>query len=136
MGHTKKITEAIITGRTISGKEAEEEGYVTKAVPEADLDAEIAALARAIALLPRDAVVLGKVARRHMLDRMGLTCLKEVITYHTLSTSISYNEDERNLMFIKDREGMGEREAFHKMHEQYEERLNKTKYFRSYDPNK
>jgi enoyl-CoA hydratase len=134
MGHTKKTIEAIITGRTISGKEAEEEGYVTKAVPEADLDNEVTALARAIALLPRDAVVMGKVARRHMLERLGLTCLKEVITYHTLSTSIHYEEDERDLMFIRDRETMGEREAFHKMHEQYEERLNKTKYFRSYVP--
>ena len=95
---------------------------------------EVQNLARAIALLPRDAVVMGKVARRHMLDRLGVTCLKEVITYHTLSTSIHYEEDEKNLMFIKDREGMGERAAFHKMHEQYEARLNKTKYFRSYNP--
>jgi hypothetical protein len=77
---------------------------------------------------------MGKVARRHMLSRLGLTNLKEVITYHTLSTSIKYEEDEKNLMFIKDREGMGERAAFHKMHEQYEARLNKTKYFRSYRP--
>jgi hypothetical protein len=30
--------------------------------------------------------------------------------------------------------GMGERAAFHKMHEQFEARLNKTKYFRSYNP--
>ena len=134
MGHTKKITEAIITGRTISGKEAEEEGYVTKAVPEADLVNETESLARAIALLPRDAVVMGKVARRHMLDRLGLTCLKEVITYHTFSTNLRYEDDERDLMFIRDRESMGEREAFHKMHEKYEERLNKTKFFRSYDP--
>jgi len=39
-------------------------------------------------------------------------------------------------MFIKDREGMGEREAFHKLHEKYEAALNKTKYFRSYAPEK
>ena len=134
MGHTKKVVEAIVTGRTISGKEAEEEGYVTKAVPEADLVNEVEGLARAIALLPRDCVVMGKVARRHMLERLGLTCLKEVITYHTFSTNLKYSEDERDLMFIRDRETMGEREAFHKMHEKYEERLNKTKYFRSYDP--
>jgi enoyl-CoA hydratase len=136
MGHTKKIVEAIITGRTISGKEAEEEGYVTKAVPEADLDSEVQNLARAIALLPRDAVVMGKVARRHMMERLGVTSLKEVITYHTLCTNLKYEPDEKELMFIRDREGMGEKAAFHKMHEQYEERLNKTKYFRSYDPNK
>ncbi len=135
MGHTKKIVEAIITGRTISGKESEEEGYVTKAVPEAELESEVQNLARAIALLPRDAVVMGKVARRHMLERLGVTSLKEVITYHTLCTNLKYEDDEKELMFIRDREGMGEKAAFHKMHEKYEERLNKTKYFRSYDPN-
>ena len=136
MGHTKKINELIITGRTISGKEAEEVGYVTKTVPEEDLESEVHGLATAISVLPRDAIVMGKVARRHMSDRMGLSTLKEVITYHTLSTNISYTPDEKDLMFIKDREGMGEREAFHKMHEKYEEALNKTKYFQSYDPRK
>ncbi len=136
MGHTKKVEEILLTGRTISGKEAEEAGYVTRAVPEADLESEVYNLAAAIALLPRDAVVIGKVARRHMLDRLGVTCLKEVITYHTLCTNLKYEDDEKELMFIKDREGMGERAAFHKMHEQYEARLNKTKYFKSYRPEK
>ena len=136
MGHTKKVEEILLTGRTISGKEAEEAGYVTKAVPEAELESEVHNLAMAIALLPRDCVVMGKFARRHMLDRLGLTNLKEVIAYHSFSTNLHYEPDERELMFIKDREGMGEREAFHKMHEQYEARLNKTKYFRSYRPEK
>jgi enoyl-CoA hydratase len=136
MGHTKKIEEILLTGRTISGDEAEEAGYVTKAVPEADLESEVHNLAAAIALLPRDCVVMGKFARRHMLSRLGLTNLKEVILYHTFSTNLKYSDDERELMFIRDRESMGEREAFHKMHEKYEERLNKTKYFRSYRPEK
>ena len=94
------------------------------------------ALATAISILPRDAIVMGKVARRHMADRMGLSTLKEVITYHTLSTNISYTPDEKDLMFIKDREGMGEKAAFHKLHEKYEEALNKTRYFKSYDPDR
>jgi enoyl-CoA hydratase len=136
MGHTKKVEEILLTGRTISGVEAEEAGYVTKAVPEADLESEVYNLAAAIALLPRDCVVMGKFARRHMLDRLGLTNLKEVILYHTFSTNLKYSPDERELMFIRDRESMGERAAFHKMHELYEERLNKTKYFRSYRPEK
>jgi len=136
MGHTKKINELIITGRTISGKEAEEVGYVTKTVPEEDLEAEVHALATAVSILPIDAIVMGKVARRHMADRMGLSTLKEVITYHTLSTNITYTEDEKDLMFIKDRDGMGEKEAFHKLHEKYEAALDKTKYFQSYDPRK
>jgi enoyl-CoA hydratase len=136
MGHTKKVEEILLTGRTISGIEAEEAGYVTKAVPEEELESEVRNLASAISLLPRDAVVMGKVARRHMLERLGVTSLKEVITYHTLCTGLKYEPDERELMFIRDREGMGERAAFHKMHEQYEARLDKTKYFRSYRPDK
>jgi enoyl-CoA hydratase/carnithine racemase len=136
MGHTKKVEEILLTGRTISGDEAEEAGYVTKAVPEADLVDEVHNLAAAISLLPRDCVVMGKFARRHMLSRLGLTNLKEVILYHTFSTNLKYNEDERELMFIRDRESMGEREAFHKMHEAYEARLDKTKYFKSYRPDK
>lgn len=136
MGHTKKVVECILTGRAISGKEAEEAGYITKAIPAEDLESETRNLAAAISILPRDAIVMGKVARRHMLDRLGLTCLKEVITYHTLSTNVGYTRDERDLMFIKDRESMGEREAFHKLHDKYEEALSKTKYFKSYDPSK
>ncbi|HJX13160.1 MAG TPA: enoyl-CoA hydratase/isomerase family protein [Dehalococcoidales bacterium] len=136
MGHTKKVEEILLTGRTISGVEAEEAGYCTKAVPEADLESEVHNLAAAISLLPRDCVVMGKFARRHMLERLGVHSLKEVILYHTFSTNLKYSDDEKELMFIRDRETMGERAAFHKMHEKYEERLNKTKYFRSYRPEK
>jgi len=136
MGHTKKVNEILLTGRTISGKEAEEVGYCTKAIPEADLASEVHSLASAISILPRDAIVMGKVARRHMLERMGVTSLKEVITYHTLCTSLQYTDDEKDLMFIRDRETGGEREAFHKMHEKYDEALAKTKYFRNYEPPK
>jgi enoyl-CoA hydratase len=136
MGHTKKVVEALITGRTIGGKEAEEIGYCTKTVPAAILDEEVHHLAGAIAVLPRDVVVMGRVSRRHMMDRMGLTTLKEVITYHTLSVNLKYSQDERDHIFIKDREGMGEREAFHKLHEKYDEALEKTQYFKNYVPPK
>ena len=76
MGHTKKVMECLLTGRTVSGKEAEEIGYCTKAVPAAILESEVHHLAGAIAVLPRDVVVMGRVARRHMYDRMGLTTLE------------------------------------------------------------
>jgi enoyl-CoA hydratase len=134
MGHTKKVVECLLTGRTVSGKEAEEIGYCTKAVPEKILENEVHHLAGAIAVLPRDVVVMGRVARRHMMDRMGLTTLKEVITYHTLSVNLKYSPDERELMFIRDREGMGEKEAFHKMHAVYDAALEKTQYFKNYNP--
>lgn len=136
MGHTKKVLEILLTGRTISGTEAEEIGYCTKAVPAADLDNEVKHLAGAISVLPRDVIVMGRVARRHMMDRMGLTTLKEVITYHTLSVNLKYTKDERDLMFIREREGKGEKEAFHQMHAKYDEALAKTKFFRNYEPPK
>ena len=136
MGYTKKMTEFILTGRTVSGTEAEEIGIVNKAVPAEDLESEVYNLAKAISVLPRDAIVMGKVSRRHTLSALGMDRLSEVIVYHTLATGIKYTEDEKDLMFIKDRETMGHREAFHKLHEKYEAALNETKYFRSYDPRK
>ncbi len=136
MGYTKKMTELILTGRTVSGSEAEEIGIVNKAIPEEDLESDVYKLARAISILPRDAIVMGKVARRHTLSALGMDRLSEVIVYHTLSTSIRYTEDEKDLMFVKDRESMGHRDAFHKLHEKYEAALNETKYFRSYHPKK
>ena len=131
-GHTKKLTELLITARTISGKEAEEIGIITKAVPLEDLAEEVYNLAKAICLLPLDAIALGKMARKHAYDAIGLTSLKGAITYHTLGTNLTYRPDEKEALFIRDREMMGEREAFHKLHEMAEEALGKTKYFKSY----
>ena len=59
MGYTKKMTEFILTGRTVSGTEAEEIGIVNKAVPFEDLESEVYNLAKAISVLPRDAIVMG-----------------------------------------------------------------------------
>ncbi len=136
MGHTKKMTEFTITGRTISGAEAVDVGIFNKAVPAEELEDEVYKLAKAISVLPRDAIVMGKVSRRHTMSALGMNRLSEAIVYHTLSTGIKYTDDETDLMFIKDRESMGHREAFHKMHQKYEEALNETKYFKSYDPRK
>ena len=131
-GHTKKLTELLITARTISGKEAEEIGIMNKAVPPEDLEQEVYGLAKAICLLPMDAIALGKMARKHAYDAIGLTSLKGAITYHTMGTNLTYRPDEKEALFIRDRESMGEREAFHKLHEMAEDALSKTKYFKSY----
>ncbi len=134
MGHTKKITELLITARTISGEEAEQIGIITKAVPPEDLEGEVYGLAKAICLLPTDAIALGKMCRRHVYEAVGLTSLMNSIVYHTLGTNITYRPDEKENLFIRDRESLGEKEAFHKLHEGFEEALNKTKYFKSYRP--
>jgi enoyl-CoA hydratase len=134
-GNAKKITELLITGRTISGLEAEEMGIITKAVPEKDLDSEVYNLAKAICVVPRDAIVMGKIARRHTYDQIGALLLDSAVVYHTLGTNIRYVEDEKNVMFIREREKKGTaREAFHNFHQVFEEALERTKYFKSYVP--
>src|SRR4030042_5598981 len=40
MGHTKKVEEILLTGRTIGGKEAGEAGYVNTSIPDEDLESE------------------------------------------------------------------------------------------------
>ncbi|PIP05241.1 MAG: hypothetical protein CO012_11705 [Syntrophobacterales bacterium CG_4_8_14_3_um_filter_49_14] len=131
MGHGKKITELLITGRTINADEAELSGIITKAVELEDLEQEVYGLAKAICLLPRDAIAIGKQCRRHAYDAMGATTLMGGTTYHTVGTNLTYQEDEKEQIFIRDREKVGERDAFHKLHVAFEEALNKTKYFKS-----
>ena len=132
-GHNKKTVELLITGRTVNGPEAEQIGIVTRAVPDEDLAQETYNLARAICVIPRDAIVIGKMARRHTYDQVGAIQLDSSITYHTLGTNIGYASDEKDLMFIKNREQMGTaKEAFQKFHQIFEEALDKTKYFKSY----
>ena len=135
-GHTKKMTEFILTGRTVSGADAVEIGLFNTAVSADKLEKEVYNLAKAISVLPRDAICMGKVARRHTLSALGMDRFSEVIVYHTLATGIKYTDDEKDLMFIKDRETMGHKEAFHKLHDKYEAALEETEYFKSYDPRK
>ncbi|MFH1484638.1 MAG: enoyl-CoA hydratase/isomerase family protein [Chloroflexota bacterium] len=134
MGHTKKIVELLITGRTISGQEAEQIGIVTRAVEPEILEHEVYSLAKALCLIPSDAVAIGKMSRKNMAESLGLINLLGQSTYHTLATNLHYRPEERQTVFIRDREKMGAKAAFHKLHEQFEEALDKTKYFRSYRP--
>lgn len=132
-GHTKKTVELLITGRTISGAEAEQIGIATKAVPEADLASEVYNLAKAVCVVPRDAVVMGKLARRHTYNQVGALQVDSAIVYHTLGTNIRYEKDERQMMFIKSREESGTAKgAFAKFHRVFEDALEKTKFFKSY----
>ncbi|MEW6034677.1 MAG: enoyl-CoA hydratase-related protein [Chloroflexota bacterium] len=130
-GHAKKIRELLITGRAIAAREAESCGIITRAVPDADLESEVRALARAICVLPRDAIVMGKMCTRQTLDSVGFLNPDASVVYHTLGTNIKYEQDEEELMFIKGREEMGARSAFHRHHELFEAALDRTKYFRS-----
>ncbi len=132
-GSAKKNVEMLITGRTVSGIEAENVGIITRAVPEEDLISEVHNLAKAICVIPRDAIVMGKLARRHTYNQIGAIGLDSAVVYHTLGTNIRYGEDERDMMFIRSREEKGSaKDAFHDFHAKFEDALDKTKYFKSY----
>jgi enoyl-CoA hydratase len=131
-GHTKKMTEILITGRTVSGTEAEEIGIITKSVAPEELNDVVYNLAQAITLLPMDAIVMGKMRRRISYELMGAINMTVHPVFHTLSTNLVYAEDEKENIFIRDRERLGEREAFAKLHEAFEQALDKTEYFKSY----
>lgn len=64
--------EMMVTGDSISGTEAVRLGWANRAFPEADLDAEVLAVAQRIALLPPDIVQLNKRTVHRAMDHMGL----------------------------------------------------------------
>ncbi len=128
----KRSRELLITGRTFDAKEADEIGLINKAVPPEDLESEVYNLAKAICVIPYDAIVMGKMATRHHLNQAKLLNMDIGVVFHTLATNIRYKDSEKELMFIKGRETTGTaREAFHRHHSLFEEALSKTKYFKS-----
>ena len=71
------------------------------------LESEVYNLATAICVIPQDAIVMGKIATRHTYNQIGALNLDSSIFYHTLGTNIRYGDDERDFMFIRDREERG-----------------------------
>ncbi len=64
--------EMMVTGDAISGDEAVRLGWANRAFPEADLDAEVLAVAERIALIPTDIVSLNKRTVHRAMDAMGM----------------------------------------------------------------
>lgn len=116
----KRMREILLTGKTMSGKEAAGIGLINRAVPADKLEEEVLNLAKAICLMPRDAVVIGKAHTLLAFDTMGITAgLRQGEIIHTLCTNLRWEEDEFN--FLQMREKLGAREAFHRMHERFRE---------------
>lgn len=102
----KKAREMMLLGSRIDGKEAERIGWINKAVPTAQLEAEVEKIAHNITLLPRDAVALGRTATMMAVD----TLLRgSGVPMHAISQNIRFEPDEFN--FISSRAKMGTREA-------------------------
>ncbi|MFH1651318.1 MAG: enoyl-CoA hydratase/isomerase family protein [Chloroflexota bacterium] len=120
----RRATEMILTGRTISGKDAERFGLAARAVPEKKLEETTNAMAELVSLLPRDGVAVGKAARHLLFDAMGITN-SFTIAYvtHTLFTNLKYEDDE--FVFFKERRDQGTTGAIRKRNELWEQLLQK-----------
>jgi enoyl-CoA hydratase/carnithine racemase len=68
----KRYREMMMTGKLITGKEAELWGLINRAVPDAKLEDEVMATVRRIALLPIDGIVTGKAFTALVYHEMGL----------------------------------------------------------------
>lgn len=116
----KRALELLLTGKIITGKEAANIGLVTKSVPADKLDEETMKLAKAITLLPRDGIAIGKATRHVIYDRMGLISdFIPAYISHTLFTNIRWEDDEYN--FFKERRDRGSaKDAFKERDARYE----------------
>ncbi len=118
IGYTR-ARDMLLTGKMITGKKAEDIGWATKAVPEADLDKEVEELCRLLTVYPRDGIDIGKATNHLILDAMGITRGWSIGYYsHTMFTNLRYEKDEWN--FISKREKQGAKSSFHERDDQYE----------------
>ena len=114
----KRTMDLLLTGRTISGKEAAEIGLITKAVPPDKLEEEVDKMAKAMSLLPRDGIAMGKAQRHMAYESMGITAgFAQGYIMHTMFTDIRWEPDEYN--FFKERRDKSAKEGFHGRDDRY-----------------
>jgi enoyl-CoA hydratase len=68
----ERAKRLLLTGDSVSGREAQAIGLVTKAVPAAELDGEVDALARRVAQLPVNQLAMMKLLVNQAYENMGL----------------------------------------------------------------
>lgn len=107
-----RAREMLLTGKLINGHEAERFGYANRALPADRLEAEVEELARGIALMPRDAIAVGKAQTFLAFDTLGFGAnMTQAVIGHTLATNIRFEDDEFN--FLRERREKGTKTAFH-----------------------
>jgi len=114
----KRAMDFMLRGEYIDGKEAEKMGLVNKAVPIDKLEEETEKLAKAMTLLPRDGIAIGKAHRYMIYERLGLTAgFAPGTTSHTLFTNLRWEPGEYS--FFKERRDKGAKVGFHGKDERY-----------------
>lgn len=94
----KKGKEMMLTGKPMTAREALDAGMINKVVPMEKLEEESWKMAEAMAQLPMDGIVLGKVQFEAALEAMGLgSAYTAAYLLHTLQTNIRYEPGEFNL---------------------------------------
>ena len=108
----RRALDLMLTGKMVSGKEAEKMRLVTKAVPADKLEEEVEKLANAMCLLPRDGIAIGKATRHLLYYQMGII-QGHTPSYmsHTMFTNMRWESDEYN--FFKQRKLKGTKAGFH-----------------------
>ena len=114
----KRAMELLITGKLISGSEAAEMGVVNQAVPMEKLEEEVERLTKAVCLLPRDGIAIGKATRHMIYDSLGLTAgFAQGYYSHSFFTNLRWEDDEYN--FFRERREKGTKTGFHKRDERF-----------------
>jgi len=107
----KRHREWLLTGRTISAKEALEWGLINEVVPEDELEERTLQWARAVAAHSTDGLMIGKVVTHMMYDLLGMHgSFTATQLAHPLFTNLKWRDDEFN--FLKVRSEKGATEAF------------------------
>jgi enoyl-CoA hydratase len=76
----EKAKRMLFTGDKIDGREAEKLGLVLKAVPDAELDDEVEALAHRVASVPQNQLMMQKLMVNQALSNMGLHTTQMIAT--------------------------------------------------------
>ena len=76
----EKAKRMLLTGDKVDGREAERMGLVLKAVPAADLDAEVERLAGRMATVPANQLIMQKMMINQAIEAMGLNETQRLAT--------------------------------------------------------
>lgn len=116
----KRFREMMISGRTVSAKQAASMGLINRAVPRKKLDEEVWNEARRIAVIPIDGLVTGKAYTHLSLEEMGMgaSILRSAYAWAGFTLTVNVEPDEFKFFDIIREKGL--REALRRRREIYE----------------